>query len=592
VDIKNAVHGSLKQTFTSDTTTFFSNITDSLGITYRHKEIDYVDFDNQRLLPHKLSQYGPGLAAGDVDGNGLDDIVVGGNSIQEPVVLLQQNNGHFIQTTLPQPTGNDARKPESMGILLFDADNDNDLDILMASGSTEFVANTKNYQDRLYSNDGKGHFTIDDKALPANYTSKSCVKAADFDHDGDLDLFMGGRVLPGKYPQPVNSYIYRNDSRPGHIQFTDITAAVAPALQSIGLVCDALWTDYDNDGWEDLLIAGEWMPLTFFHNNKGKLQAATKGSGLENQTGWWNSLTAGDFDNDGDIDYIAGNLGENSFYRASEQYPASIYGKDFDRNGGFDIIPTLFLKDQDGRLKEFTAQNRDDMVEQLPVIKKQFLTYAAFGKAQLTDIFPGNALQDALVLKATNLKSCFIKNLGQGKFECHALPAVAQWAPLYGMIAEDINQDGHLDLIAVGNDYGTEVSVGRYDACNGLALLGDGQGHFTAPTLLQSGFYMPYDAKACIKLKHRGRGYLLAASRNRDVLEVFHLNSQGSLIPVQSNDKAAFIHLKNGRIRKEELYYGTSFLSQSSRFLVLNETINFIEIINDKGEREEMKNEE
>ena len=561
----------------------FTDITPDAGITYRHSEMDFVDFNYQRLLPHKFSQYGPALAAGDADGNGLDDIVTGGNTISDAVVLLQQSNGKFIQQKLPAATGKDARSPETMGILLFDADNDGDNDMYMASGSSEFTPGTKNYQDRLYVNQGKGKFKIDEQAIPLNYTSKSCLKAADYDHDGDLDLLVGGRVLPGKYPQPVSSIILRNDSKAGEVKFTDVTADVAKAFTGIGLVCDALWTDFDNDGWEDIIVAGEWMPLTFLKNNQGKFERL-KNSGIEQHKGWWNSLVAGDFDNDGDMDYIAGNLGQNSFYQATAQNPMRIYGKDFDKNGGYDMITTMYLKDEQGVRKEFPAQNRDEIMEQLPGLKKRFLTYKSFGKATVHDMFLKEELQDALVLEANNVKSCFIKNMGNGKFECHPLPVQAQLAPLYGMVADDFSGDGNLDVVINGNDFGTEVSTGRCDALNGLVLLGDGAGNFAAQSILQSGIFIPGDGKALIGLQQAGGHCLLAASQNQNALKVFRLKKNSRLIALQPDELYAIIHLQNGKSRKAEFSYGNSFLSQSSRFITMNEAMESIEIFNRKGQ--------
>ena len=560
----------------------FTDITPSAGISYRHHEMDFVDFNYQRLLPHKFSQYGPALAAGDVDGNGLDDIVTGGNTISDAVVMLQQINGKFTLQKLPAATGRDARSPETMGILLFDADNDGDNDIYMASGSSEFTPGTKNYQDRLYINQDNGKFAIKEDAIPLNYTSKSCVKAADYDRDGDLDLFIGGRVLPGKYPQPVSSIILQNDSKAGAVKFTDATAEVANSLIDIGLVCDALWTDFDNDGWEDLVIAGEWMPLTFLKNKQGKLERLTD-SGIEQHKGWWGSLVAGDFDNDGDMDYIAGNLGENSFYRADAVHPLRIYGKDFDKNGEYDIITTMYLKDEQGTWKEFPAQNRDELVEQLPGLKKRFLTYKSFGKAKVHDMFTQEEFKDALVLEANNMKSCFIKNMGNGKFECHPLPVQAQLAPLYGMVADDFNSDGNLDVAINGNDFGTEVSTGRYDALNGLVLLGDGNGNFNPQTILQSGIFIPGDGKALIGLQQSGGHYLLAASQNQNALKVFKLKKSVRLIALQPHELYALVHLQNGKTRKTEFSHGNSFLSQSARFIAMNEAVESIEIFDRKG---------
>ncbi|MBD0280067.1 MAG: VCBS repeat-containing protein, partial [Flavisolibacter sp.] len=299
----------LMQNTTPAMTPLFVNRTDESGIGYRHQEFDFIDFNYQKLLPHKLSQYGPPVAVGDVDNNSLDDLFIGASASYTGVFLLQQPNGTFIQKELPPATGRDVRKPEMMGVLLFDADGDGDLDLYTCSGSNEFKANTRNYQDQFYVNTGRGNFAYDSAALPLNFTSKSCVKAADFDGDGDLDLFVGGRVHPERYPEPVSSFIYRNDSKDGKIKFTDVTAEVAPFLKDIGLVCDAVWSDYDNDGWVDLVLAGEWMPITILKNNKGKFQHQTTNSRLQTLFGWWSSITAGDFDNDGDIDYVVGNLG-------------------------------------------------------------------------------------------------------------------------------------------------------------------------------------------------------------------------------------------------------------------------------------------
>jgi enediyne biosynthesis protein E4 len=563
----------------------FSDVTAASGVNYHNRDPDFNDFNIQRLLPHKLSEYGPALASGDIDGNGLDDIIIGGTGDYPANILLQQTNGKFITKLLPEIIGNDVRRPENLGALLFDADNDGDLDLYLASGSDEFASGTKNYQDWFYTNDGKGNFTFNETAFPKNHTSKSCVKAADFDNDGDLDLFVGGRVEPGKYPLPVSSFIYRNDSKNGVIKFTDVTNEVAPGLQNIGLTCDALWTDFDNDGWPDLIIAGEWMPIQFFKNNHGKLENISATSGINNETGWWNSITAGDFDNDGDIDYVAGNLGKNSFYRASRDYPVNIYAKDFDKNGSLDIITTACLPDEKGVLKEFPAQTRDDQVEQIPSLKKRFLTYKDFGKATFSDIFTKDELKDALKLQANNFESCYIENLGNGKFKMHALPVQAQLAPLYAMVVDDFNHDGNLDVAINGNDFGTEVGNGRYDALNGLVLLGDGKGNFSPLSILQSGLYIPGDGKALIKFRGSNNSYLLAASQNNGPLKIFSSKTQQKIIPLLLNDTYWIYTLKNGEKRKEELYRGNSYLSQSAPFIIADETIKSIEITNAKGEK-------
>jgi len=563
----------------------FENITTKSNIHLRHEEYDYIDFNIQKLLPHKLSQYGPGIAAGDVDGNGLDDIFVGASASGQSWFLLQQPDGKFIQKELPSVTGKDARRPEMMGVLLFDADGDGDLDLYAASGSDEFPTGTKNYQDRIYINDGKGNFRYDSMALEKNYASKSCVKAVDFDHDGDLDLFIGGRVNPEKYPDPVSSFILRNDSKDDVIKFTDVTSEVAPMLKNIGLVCDAVWTDFDNDGWTDLILAGEWMPVSFLRNNHGKFENITASTGINDKIGWWNSIVAGDFDNDGNIDYIVGNFGLNSFYRASEKEPVSIYAGDFDKDETYDAIPTIFLKDETGKRKEFPANGRDDVVRQMVSIRKRFPTYKIFAVADIDAILPDSIKKNGIVLRANYFSSCFIKNNGTGKFTMQPLPDMAQLAPLNGMVADDINHDGNLDLVICGNDYGAEVGNGRDDAMNGLVLLGNGNGTFYSLLFPQSGFFVPGDAKGLAKLLIGKDQYALAATQNRDFLKLFALAPAKKIIRFNNDDAIAYIHLKTGKTRKMELYYGTSFLSQSSRFMMWDDTMQQVEIVNNKGEK-------
>ena len=350
------------------------------------------------------------------------------------------------------------------------------------------------------------------------------------------------------------------------------------------MVCDAIWTDFDNDGFTDLIVVGEWMPVSFFKNNHGKFENVTEQSGISSQIGWWNSIVAGDFDNDGDIDYIAGNLGQNSFFRASEQYPVNIYAKDFDGNGSLDAIVTTFLKDQHGSKKEYTALNRDDIVAQLPGLKKSFLTYKDFANADIHQLFTNEQMKGVLKLHANNFRSSFLKNIGNGKFEMKPLPSMSQISPLFGMVADDFNNDGNLDVAICGNDFGNEVSGGRYDALNGLVMTGDGKGNFIPQPTLKTGIYIPGDGKALIKIRGVGNTYLLAASENRGPLRIFKSKHVfQNLTPLNSDDKSVLITLKNGQTRKEEFYYGNSFLSQSSRFLCIGHNVKNAVVLNARG---------
>lgn len=563
----------------------FKDVTDSLGIHYSHSQIEYIDFNIQKLIPHQFSAYGPPLASGDVNGDGLDDIIVGGNSSFGSTLLLQQPNGSFLQKTLILPNDKIDAQYQEMGTVLFDADGDGDPDLYVGRGGYQSKPHSVGYQDQFYINDGKGIFTLDTLALPSNFTSTSCVRATDYDKDGDLDLFIAGRVEPWNYPKPVSGFIFRNDSKDGRIKFTDVTGQAAKDLTNIGLISDGLFTDFDNDGWPDLVLAGEWRPVTFLKNNKGIFKNITASTGIANQVGWWTSIVSGDFDNDGDIDYVVGNLGKNSFYKASEKYPVSVYAKDFDNTGNYSAFLSSFIpaSQEDTVKKEFPVHNRDDVIKQMIRLRAKYSDYKSYSNVTMDSFFTKEQLADALILKANNFNSCYCRNDGDGKFTLVPLPFMAQLSALNGMIADDFDGDGNLDIAINTNDFGADLVSGRYDALNGLVLKGNGKGSFTPQSIRESGIFIPGNGKAFIKLRGENGKYLLAASQNRGPLKVFELKQHTSNIPLQPNEVSAEVIFKNGSKQRREFYYGSSFNSQSARFVSINQNVSSVTITDSYG---------
>ncbi len=540
----------------------YREVSHELGIQYRHQEWDKVDFYKQRTLPHKFSQAGPSLAVGDLNGDALEDFVVGGSSMFNGMLFIQDQEGRFKASPWIKKK---EKYSEDEGLLFFDADNDGDQDMYTVSGSYEFEAGDPNYQDRLYKNNGKGNFTWDESSLPETTASGSCVRAADMDKDGDLDLFVGGRVVTGSYPFPSQSYLLQNNGG----TFKDIASSIAPELSKAGMVTDALWTDFDNDGNLDLMVVGEFMPITLFKNDGTKLIKQSD-TNLEGLTGWWNSINAADFDKDGDTDYVVGNLGLNNYYGISQAHPLRVYGKDFDSNGSIDPILSCYFKSEKGEMDEYPVHFWDELNGQSPIFRNQFSSYKKYGSVTMKNLLKPHNIADMLVLSVNYPLTSYVENLGHGKFEIKALPQGVQVAPINGILVSDVNNDGNSDVLMVGNDYGNEVFSGRYDACNGITLLGDGLGGLKLLNTTSSGFQVRGDAKALAKLNGIN-GEIIISTQNRDSLKVFKMTtlvSKRKIMALPTDSWAEWTYL-NGKKERVELYYGSGYLSQSSRMMVI-----------------------
>jgi enediyne biosynthesis protein E4 len=561
----------------SEASVWFRNVTDALGIAHEHEEDHMVDFNVQSILPHMHSKNGPGMAIGDVNNDGIDDFFIGGAAGFPGRLFLQKPNGFFEERSF----GQDAAY-EDMGALFFDADGDQDLDLYIVSGGVLAENGDRPYQDRLYLNDGAGNFSRY-QDFPELGSSGSVVTAADVDHDGDLDLFIGGRVNPGSYPTPSKSYLLENvlDPETGKIGFKDISATI-DHWDKLTMVTAALWTDYNNDGWPDLMVVGEFMPITWFQNNQGKLvYMDPEKAGLLGTSGWWNSLAGADFDNDGDMDYLLGNLGLNNRYNVSGQTPVSIYAKDFDKNGKIDPVMTYF---QNG--EEYIVHSRDEIIGQISAMKARFTTYGSYSEVSFKEAFLPEEIEGSYVVSSHLFESSYLENLGKGRFSIKALPNYCQMGPIEGILVDDFDGDGALDALLTGNSYTTEVSIGRYDAIKGIVLKGNGKGQFSTLPMEKSGFLNDRDASALAKLtKADGAMYVLVAN-NDAPLQIFELNQHKNnyrSFTVPANVVSAHIVLKDGKSYKREFYYGEGYLSQHSRSILLNNNMKAIIFTHDDG---------
>lgn len=562
--------------------TIFTNANDRYNIRYRHAENEYNDFNDESLLPKLYSRKGPGIAVGDIDNEYGLDFFIGGSTGNAGTLFIQTKNGRFAEKKINL----EDAKYEDIGSLFFDADNDGDADLYVVSGGNEFKNMPGAYQDRLYINDGKGNFAKNQQSLPEIPSSGSSVVAADFDKDGDIDVFRAGANFPGSYPVSPRSYLLKNENG----KFVDITNQVASELMNPGMITSAVWSDFDNDGWIDLIVVGEWMPPSFFKNEKGNFINVTKQTGLSNVNGWWNSIYPADIDNDGDIDYVVGNMGTNIDYKPAKNQPVELFYYNFNSTATPQPVLSCYMKDESEEKKRYPFAYRDDLFRVMPSLKKKFWNYETYSKATLDEVFKEDELSKAKYYKADLFESCIIKNNGNGKFSISPLPSEAQLSCINGIMATDFDKDGNTDLIATGNLHSTEVVYGWLDASLGLLLKGDGKGNFKPVPASGSGLLLHGDMKSLAYLYDKSGNNVILAAANSDSLKVLSpsVKSPPKILYAHPLDEYAEITDANGKKTKQEFYYGSGYLSQSARAIEINNKIKYIKVVDSKGNKREM----
>jgi len=489
----------------------FTDVSDNVSWTYQHVENDYVDFDRDRLLFHMRSNEGPKMCKGDVNGDGLEDIFIAGAKDAASTLLIQESNMTFRKSN--QALFQKDAKSEDTDCLFFDADGDGDPDLYVASGGNEYSSSSSVLRDRLYMNDGNGSFTRSPQVLPTlRFESTSSVDAADYDNDGDIDLFVGIRLRPFLYGVPVNGYILENDGRGN---FTNVTEKIAPELMNVGLITDGLWFDFDNDKDLDLAVAGEWMPVKIFKNQGSVFSDFTESAGLDSTNGFWNTLETADLDGDGDLDLIGGNMGLNTRFRATRHEPVKMVVNDFDKNGTAEQIISVYNNG-----KSYPMVLRDDLIMQIPVLKKKYLKYHSYKEQTVEDIFSEEQLKNAIQLHVFETHSSIFVNNGDGTFSHKPLPLNTQFSIVYGMEIADYNQDGHLDIVLGGNLSKAKPETGIYNASYGVFLQGDGKLNFESLSPNESGFFTKGELRDFLRIQSTQNNFLLVG-RNNDKLKIF-----------------------------------------------------------------------
>ena len=478
-------------------------------VKHKHNENEHNDYIKEVLLPHENSRLGPGIAIGDINGDKLEDFIVGGAKDQPTAFYIQKSDGSFYSKGFS--FSKEHAKYEDMDMILEDFDNDGDKDLYIVSGGNEFEPNTPILKDRLYTNDGKGSFNFDDSLLPDNFSSGMRVSAEDYDKDGDLDLFVGGRVVPGSYPLPADSFLLENITNGNGIKFKNADESIF-SFKDIGLITSSVWTDYNNDGWTDLIVVGEWTPIKFYKNINGKFSEDTSLIDVDSTRGWWYDIVAEDFDKDGDMDLVIGNLGNNYKYQTSGDETFDIFYNDFDQNNTGDIVLSYY---NDG--EQYPLRGRQCSSEQIPAIKMKFQDYDAFSIATLEDVYTEPALENSLHYFSKTFSSVYLENTGNS-FNMSKLPPLTQLSSINKILKKDIDKDGYIDIVVSGNMYNSEVETPRNDASVGVYLKFTPDFGFEAVPTQKSGLFINGDVKDMEFISFNENEYIISA-KNDDLIE-------------------------------------------------------------------------
>ncbi len=550
------------------------------GLDFIHQENKHDDFYRNRLIPKMYSRGGPSIAIADVNGDGLEDCFIGGAAEQSSGLYLQTEELAFSLQT--QQTFEQDKAYEDMGVLFFDADGDKDVDLYIASGGSDFLEGDSLLQDRLYINDGTGYFQKSKQLIPNSYTNHSVVSAADFDQDGDLDLFVGGQIRSGYFPDSPTSVLLENKDG----KFINVTDKWAPEIKKAGMVQASLWTDINNDQLIDLIIIGEWMPIKVFKNTGKKFIEITKAAGLAHTSGWWNSIVSADFDQDGDMDYVLGNQGENFRYKPKPGFPLKAFYGDFDEDKDIDFVLSYYYHD-----KQYPITYLDDLGGEMAFVRDRFKSYTHYGMSTTEEVLGSQRMKKSKTLKADLFSSIYLENKGNEKFVWHLLPVAAQLSNIYGMLVGDFDEDGNQDVLVQGNYSAFQPQFEKQDGITGLLLKGNGEGKFEAINSIKSGFWNRGEGRALVRLNAKSGPSLILSGNNNRELNIHTMTSKEDwLISLKPDEYSGKVTFKNQSTQRLEFYYGEAYLSQNSRNFYLNsKNIEHVEIYTYTGGKRILK---